>query len=328
MANYELEIPNRPDTKFRLGSITKQFTAYAIIQLQKQELLSVDDTLDKYIPDYPQGNKITIHQLLTHTSGIPNFTSLPEYENLQRLPATIDEVIATFKDKPLDFEPGLKHRYSNSGYILLTDIIEKVSGKSYEKYLQDHIFTPLTMHNSGYDHGEILLKNKASGYSLYRQPKDAPEDACNIIQNASYINMKVPSGAGALYSTAQDLLLWDRFLHTGDKAIKDLMTSTVEIDPENKELAGMQYGYGITIDQHPPTFHQTTIGHNGGINGFVTTMNHVVDKDIVIIALSNFDFTPIKKLAHNIDHVLLDQEYELPTKKRSITLNAQLNKKD
>ncbi|MBP6869271.1 beta-lactamase family protein [Candidatus Babeliales bacterium] len=318
MANYELDIPNTPDTKFRLGSITKQFTAYAIMQLQKKGLLSVDDTLDTYIPDYPQGNVITIHQLLTHTSGIPNFTSLPEYEKLEILPATINEVIATFKDKPFNFEPGLKHRYSNSGYILLTDIIEKVSGQTYEQYLQDHIFTPLGMHNSGYDHYELLLKNRASGYSLYCQPKNAPDQAFDIVQNASYINMKVPSGAGALYSTVEDLLLWDRFLHAGDKAVNSLIKSTVKIDLENKELAAIEYGYGIVVDTDSPLLHKKTIGHNGGIDGFVTTMTHFVDEDIVIIALSNFDFTPIGKLSHNIDHVLFDQEYELPAKNRKI----------
>lgn len=318
MANYELDVPNTPDTKFRLGSMSKQFTAYAIIQLQEQSLLSVDDTLDKYIPDYPEGNRITINQLLTHTSGIPNFTSLPEYEQLAVLPTTLNEIIATFKDKALNFQPGLQHRYSNSGYILLTDIIEKVSGQAYAQYLQDHIFTPLGMHNSGYDRHELVLHNRASGYSLYKQPKDAAQDACDIIQNASYINMQVPSGAGALYSTVSDLLLWDRFLHR-NQAINRLISSLVKIDAQKEELAAMNYGYGVVVDTDYPLLHKKIIGHNGGINGFATAMNHFVDEDIVIIVLSNFDFTPISKLSHNIDHILFGQEYELPVKTRKMT---------
>ena len=167
MANLELDVPCKPDTKFRLGSITKQFTAMAILILQERGKLNVADHIKKYMPDVPNAwNEITIHQLLTHTSGIPNCTSFPDF--LKTLPnrVTLTELIARFKDKPLEFKPGEKFNYSNSGYILLGQIIESVSGKSYASFLKEAIFDPLQMNDSGYDNAAQILKHRASGYTM------------------------------------------------------------------------------------------------------------------------------------------------------------------
>lgn len=316
MANYELNVKNTADTKFRLGSLSKQFTAFAIVQLEKNGLLSFDDTLDKYIPDYPRGSDIMIKQLLMHTSGIANFTSLPEFTRLHIFPATLDEIIATFKDKPLNFEPGLKYRYSNSGYVLLTDIIEKASGKSYEQYLHEHIFKPFGMHNSGYDRAEVILKNRASGYSLAARKDDASESEDDVIQNAPYVNMQVPAGAGALYSTVNDLFLWDRALHAGDKLINQLIESTININTDDEKCT-VEYGYGVFVNSDSLAAHKKTISHHGSINGFATMMTHLVDDDIVIIVLSNFDFVNAGRLIRNIGDILFGDKPVIITEKRN-----------
>ena len=160
LANVELDVPNTPQTKFRLGSITKQFTATAILLLQERGKLSVGDPICKYIDTCPAAwSEVTIHHLLSHTGGIPNFTSFPDYVPKMMMPVTTQEMIARFKDKPLDFKPGEKWSYSNSGYFLLGAIIEKASGESYESFLQKNIFDPLKMTNTGYDHFDTILKS-------------------------------------------------------------------------------------------------------------------------------------------------------------------------
>jgi CubicO group peptidase (beta-lactamase class C family) len=151
LANLEHNVSNTPQTKFRLGSITKQFTATAILQLQEQGLLQVDAPIATYLPSYPNGEQITVHHLLNHTAGIPSYTSFPDYSQKMSIAMTLDELIAWFSDKPLEFTPGDRHNYSNSGYALLTKIIEAVSGQTYADYLQHHIFEPLEMTSSGYD---------------------------------------------------------------------------------------------------------------------------------------------------------------------------------
>ena len=199
-ANYSDNIPNTSTTKFKLASVSKQFTAMAIMILEEKGKLSTNDKLTKYIPDYPNGDKITIHNLLTHTSGIPDFTSMPLFDSIMTMPFTLDREIALFKNKPLDFEPGSKHQYSNSGYLLLSYIIEKVSGKSYGDFVKENIFVPLGMKNSGLYTNKEVLKKVANGYT----------DNAGKIENAQYVDMSIPSGAGALYSTVEDMFLWDQ----------------------------------------------------------------------------------------------------------------------
>jgi len=269
MANVELDVPNEPNTKFRLGSITKQFTATAILQLAAQGKLHVEDPVSKYIENSPASWKdITIHHLLTHTSGIPNFTSFPEYEKTQREPVTPVQLVARFKDRPLDFAPGSKFKYSNSGYEVLGVIIEKVSGEKYEDYLKKHIFDPLDMNDSGYDHDTQIIKHRAAGYEKSKDGK---------LRNADYIDMSIPYSAGSLYSTVEDLYRWDRALYT-DKILnaewkKKMFTPFLD-----------NYAYGWIVRG---TGADQIIAHNGGVNGFRTAINRFPATDACVIILTN-----------------------------------------
>ena len=190
-ANMEWDIPNAPNTKHRLGSVTKQFTGMLILQLAEQGKIDLQAPITTYLPDYPKANGdiITTHHLLTHTSGIPNYTSFPGFfANDSRDPYTPTEFVKTFSEMDLDFPPGEKFSYSNSAYFLLGVLIEKISGKSYEQMLQDNIFTPLNMKDSGFDHHDTILKNRATGY----------EKNGGDFLNSKYLDMSIPYAAGSL----------------------------------------------------------------------------------------------------------------------------------
>src|SRR5215831_6006600 len=194
-ANLEWQVPNTPTTKFRLGSITKQFTAASVLLLEERGKLKTDDPVKKYMPDAPVAwDKITIFHLLTHTSGIPNFTGFPDYATRQLQAMTPQQLVDWFRDKPLEFDPGTKWNYSNSGYVLLGYLIEKISGQSYADFVQQNIFTALGMKDSGYDSNSAVIERRAAGYA---PGKNGPE-------NAGFVNMTVPLSAGALYSTTED----------------------------------------------------------------------------------------------------------------------------
>ena len=304
MADIEHDVPNTPQTKFRLGSITKQFTSMAIMQLQERELLSVEDPITSYLPDFRDGEKITIHHLLTHTSGIPNFTNFPEYAETMMLPSTVEKTIDRFKDKSLEFEPGERYRYSNSGYIVLGYIVEKVAGESYEDYIEEQLFKPLNMKSTGYDHHETILKNRASGYSAGKEGFD----------NARYVDMTIPHAAGALYSTVEDLYLWDRALYT------EKLLSKSSLDKIFTPFKG-NYGYGWSI--RPQSGHKR-ISHGGGINGFSTTISRYVDDDICIIVLSNLEFAPSGKIATNLASILFGEEADWPKEQKIAEVNPSI----
>src|SRR5215469_277632 len=205
-ANLEWQIPNTPTTKFRLGSITKQFTAASVLLLEERGKLNVEDPVKKYLPDAPAAwDKMTVFHVLTHTAGIPNFTGFPDYASSEPFSTTPEKLVARFRDKPLEFEPGTKWNYSNSGYVLLGYLIEKTSGQSYEKFVQENIFTPLGMKDSGYDSNSTVIAKRASGYT--------PSPGGPV--NAGFIHMSIPFSAGALYSTTEDLLRWEQGLFGG-----------------------------------------------------------------------------------------------------------------
>ena len=165
-ANLEWDVPNSPTAKFRLGSVTKQFTAACILLLEERGKLKIDDAVKKYMPDAPAAwDKVTIFNLLTHTSGIPSFTGFPDYASTEAIATTPEKLVARFRDKPLEFQPGEKWNYSNSGYVLLGYLIEKISGQSYSQFVQDNIFTPLGMKDSGYDSNSAIIAHRASGYA-------------------------------------------------------------------------------------------------------------------------------------------------------------------
>ena len=209
-ANLEWDVPNTPTTKFRLGSITKQFTAASILLLEERGKLKVEDPVKKYMPNAPAAwDKITIFHLLTHTSGIPSFTGFSDYESHEAQAMTPGKLVEWFRDKPLEFEPGTKWNYSNSGYVLLGYLIEKISGQSYSDFVQQNIFTPLGMKDSGYDSNSAIIAHRAAGY--------APGKSGPV--NAGFVHMSIPFSAGALYSTTEDLLRWEQGLF-GGKVLK------------------------------------------------------------------------------------------------------------
>ncbi len=300
MANLEHNIPNTAQTKFKLASITKQFTAMAIMQLQEQGLLSVNDTVSKYIPDYPNGDKITIHHLLTHTSGIPNLNN-SEYKTNKTQPQTLETRIALFKNKTLESEPGEKHDYTDNNYILLTYIIEKASSKKYETFLQEHIFNPLSMKNTGCDDGKRIIKNKASGYAVIMDGE---------IVNASYLDMSFEVGAGSLYSTVQDLYLWDRALYTQKLTSKEYLAQIFTPYKDN-------YGYGWYVLQSP---YGKLTQHTGLNPGAFTIINRYVDRNVCIILLSNSEDAFINVISENLAHIVFGQKPEYPKKRAAITL--------
>src|SRR5215216_5171044 len=293
MADLEDEVPNTPQTRFRLGSITKQFTATAIMMLEERGKLSVQDSICKYVTDCPQAwQGVTIRHLLSHTGGVPNFTSFPDYAKTMTQPTTIDALIARFKDRPLDFQPGERWSYSNSGYVLLGYVIEKLSGKSYEAFMQENIFDPLKMAATGYDSPARIIKHRASGY----QPSG------NVMINAPYLDMTIPHAAGALYSTVEDLYLWDQALYTEKLISKrsfDAMFTPVKND----------YGYGWGINKQ---FGLTRIGHGGGINGFVTFIARYPEAKAVVIVLSNFAQANPQNIATELAKMALADKMTLP----------------
>jgi CubicO group peptidase (beta-lactamase class C family) len=268
-ADREKHLVNTAQTKFRLGSITKQFTAMAILILQARGKLNVRDRICTYLSGCPTAwQQITIHHLLTHTSGIPDFTRFPDFMATRGSASTPTETIARFKDKPLDFQPGEKFSYSNSGYVVLGAIIEQASGKRYEAFLQENIFVPLQMVDSGYDHNNGGL---AIGY----------RDRTNL---ADFIDMSVPYAAGGLYSTVEDLYRWDRALYTEKLIPKDLLYKMFTAFALIPDGGGSGPGYGWFIGKE---FDRPVVSHIGGIQGFSSSIARYPNDKVVIIVLGN-----------------------------------------
>ncbi|HET6880678.1 MAG TPA: serine hydrolase [Pirellulales bacterium] len=302
LANVELEVANTTKTKFRLGSITKQFTAMAIMVLAEQGKLTVDDPVARHLNDTPDAwNDVTIHHLLSHTSGIPNFTSFPEYAATMMLPSTPSQTIARFKDKPLEFTPGEKFAYSNSGYIVLGAIIEKVSGKSYEEFLNEAIFEPLEMRDTGYDHHDQILARRAAGY----------DQRDGGVVNAAFIDMSVPFAAGALYSTVDDLKRWDQALRAAKLVSAESLARM--FTPVKSD-----YGYGWQIETRCD--HQA-MSHGGGINGFATYLIRIPDKQALVVVLSNVVSHRPARMAVDLTSILLKEPYKLPRARHAVELD-------
>lgn len=268
IANLDWQIPNAPDVKFRLGSLTKQFTAALILLMQQDGKLNIADPVSKFLPDTPKAwEKITLAELLGHTSGIPNFTADPTFVVWSSSPRTPAEELAYFKDKPLDFAPGSKYSYSNSNFEVLGVILEKVSGHSYNELLRTRLFDPLGMADTGLDADSLILPKRALGY--------ANEDGTLVYARSE--SLSVPWAAGSLYSTTGDLLKWEHGLFGG----KVLSAASLKA-MTTPGLGG--YGLGIEATTHDG-FH--LIQHDGGIEGFTTHMAWVPERQIAIIVLSN-----------------------------------------
>ncbi len=303
MANLEWDVANTPATKFRLGSITKQFTAAAILLLEERGKLKVDDRVKAYLPDSPMGwDRITIFNLLTHTSGIPNFTSSPDYNTIKLSARSADAAVASFRDRTLDFGPGEKMSYSNSGYMVLGAIIEKVSGQSYEKFVAENLFAPAGMSDSGYDSNTAIIKRRASGY--VRTPAG--------YTNAGYLHMSIPHAAGALYATSGDLLKWQQALFAGkivSKASLDRMITPFKND----------YALGVTSSL---VNGRRVIAHGGGIDGFNTHLAYYPDSKTVVVVLSNVNGIVPGTLSGQLGALMHGESVMLTSERKAITVPA------
>ncbi|HEX6904063.1 MAG TPA: serine hydrolase [Thermoanaerobaculia bacterium] len=276
LANVELGVPVSPDMVFEIGSVTKQFTAAAILLLQERGQLRVEDDITKYLTDYPtHGEKVTIEHLLTHTSGIPSYTGMPEWLPRVREDMSLDTLIGLFKDKPFDFKPGAEWRYNNSGYILLGAIVEKVSGKSYERFVEEELFPKAGMKASRYGHQEEVIPRRATGYS---------RDASGL-RNASYLSMTQPYAAGSLMSTVDDLVAWGRAL-SGGAVVSQASLQRMTAPAKLPSGLSTQYAYGLGIGQYAG---RRIVEHGGGIFGYVSYLGGAPEAGLYVAILSNND---------------------------------------
>lgn len=304
-ANLEWQVPNTPTTRFRLGSITKQFTAASILLLEERGKLKTDDPVKKYMPDAPAAwDKVTIFHLLTHTSGIPSFTSFPDYESHECQTMTPQQLVDWFRDKPLEFEPGTKWNYSNSGYVLLGYLIEKISGQSYAGFVQQNIFAPLGMKDSGYDSNSAIIERRAAGYSPGK----------NGMENAGFINMSIPLSAGALYSTTEDLLRWEQGLF-GGKLLSPASLAKMTT-PFKQDYA---FGLGVST-QHG----HKIIAHDGGIEGFNTSLAYYPDDKLVVAVLGNLNGPAVNEIAGSLAQVAHGEKVVLNSERKEISLPQQV----
>lgn len=303
MANYELDVPNTPRTRFHIASVSKSFTAAAVLLLQERGLLVVSDSLVKFIPDYPDGDKINIHHLLTHTSGIPNVNSFPDYDAKSKFPHTVGDLVQLFKSKSLIQQPGQKYSYSNSNYNLLAYIIEKVSGRRFGAFLDANIFQPLGMSDTGHDgHAGALLKNRATGY--------VPAGV-NGLENAPYIDWSIKTGNGSLYSTAEDLYKWDRALYT-EKLLK---RGTLE-KLFSEHVSGVGYGWFVGKRNN-----RKVVRMNGRSPGFGSEIQRYVNDDVCIIVLSNNYAATPSVIINDLAAIAFGEKYEVATVARPVRLS-------
>ena len=303
MADREWNIPNTTDTKFRIGSITKQFTAACILQLVEQGKLNLDDKLSKFIPDFPKGDSVTIHMLLNHTSGIASYTDIPDFPKVFTLSWSKDSMISYFKNRPYNFSPGSKFLYNNSGFFLLGYIIEKVSGQSYNDYLRQHILDKLRMVNTGVDKVDSILPMRARGYAKVKDK----------YVNADFISLDWPFSAGILFSTVDDMYKWDRALYG---------TSVIAASSKQKMFTPGKgnYGYGIRIDSLEKHYRTT---HSGGIPGFVSNISRYVNDDVCIVVLSNDSYNA-ELVTNGLASIIFNLPVEFPYIHKEIKIDPAL----
>lgn len=270
LANREWLIPNDGATRFRLGSVTKQFTAVAIMLLNERRQVDLDASVKTYLPDAPATwDRVTVRHLLTHTAGLADYTRLEDFEAKRTLPTTAQALMARFRDRPLAFQPGAQWAYSNSGYVVLTAIIEKVSGQTYADFVAQNLFQPLGMGDSGYDTHDAILPRRASGYTPSGEG----------VINAAYVDMSVPQGAGGLYSTTHDLLKWEQGLFSG-RLLKPQSLAALTTPYRNN------YALGLEVAKDGE---DTIISHSGAIDGFNTYLAYDTAHRMTVVVLGNLN---------------------------------------
>ncbi len=298
---------NDSNTIFQIGSITKQFTSAVILQLQEQGKISVHDHLSKYISDYPNGDSISIENLLTHTSVIHNFNDEAFMKNNATKPMRLDSIIMLFKNAPTDFKPGVNYNYSNSNYILLGFIIEKITSKSYYQNIRERIFQPLKMNHSGFNFSSLKSANKATGYSRLNSK----------YKNISLIvDSSLMYAAGGIYSTISDLYKWDQALYT-DKIIHDSSLQKAFTIYKNN------YGYGWMIDS---AYNKKAVMHEGATFGFTSFIGRIPADSICIILLDNKQSNGLIKIAEDINSILNNQPYDFPKQRTEIEVDTAILK--
>lgn len=297
-ANVEWQVPNTPATKFRIGSVTKQFTAVAILLLEERGLLAIGDPVSKYLPDAPNAwANVTVFHLLTHTSGIPSITSFPDFGNWKLSAPSVAESVAHFRDRPLEFVPGEGFAYSNSGYLLLGHLIERVSGQTYEAFVKDNLLVPLGMVETGYDWNSTIFPQRASGYQ---------RKASGLV-NAPYINMLVPHAAGALYSTTGDMLRWTQGLFSGK------LLSHASLERMTTPHKG-GYGFGVFVRTING---RKIIEHGGSIDGFSAYLSYSPEEKLTAVVLSNIN-GPADTLGRQLTQVALGEPVTLASERPAV----------
>jgi CubicO group peptidase (beta-lactamase class C family) len=274
MANIEWSLPAAPDTVFRSGSVTKQFTAVSILMLVEQGKLDLQDPLEKFSPGYPtQGHTITVEHLLTHTSGIQSYTSMKEWQSAWGKEFKLDELIDFFKSQPMGFAPGKKWSYNNSAYVLLGAVIEKAAGLPYDQFLEKNIFEPLGMKQTCLELPGRIIPKRAAGYQKKGE----------TIANAAYISMTQPLGAGGMVSTVDDLACWDSALY-GGKLVSAEQLRRAHTRLRLSDGSTEDYGYGWGIHEYQGI---EMIEHGGGIHGFSCHIMRVPTQKIFAAVLTN-----------------------------------------
>lgn len=307
LANVEWGIPNTPTTKFRVGSVTKQFTAILILQLVSEGRLKLHEPITTWLPYYraETGDRVTIHHLLTHSSGIPNYTNNPNFGYYSTLYYSVRDFTRLFCSGDLEFEPGTRFSYSNSGFFILGAILEEVTRKTYAKLLQERILDVTGMKNTGYDTHAAIIPERATGYQL----------GLDGFRNAAYLDMALPYAAGSLYSTVEDLLLWDRALYT-EKLLPDSLKKLMfrlhnPIGPGN---AGAAYGWFVGKRRIKETGDSVnSIWHTGGINGFGSVISRYPDTERLIVVFDNTEqYRAPEELPGKIMAILSNRPVDMP----------------
>ncbi len=296
MADMELNVPLQPDMIFRIGSITKQFTAVAILQLAEQGKLSLQDDIKKYMPELPFKETITIEHLLNHTSGIKSYTNKPDFVSKMRTDMKPMEIIQLTTGDSLEFKPGTKWNYNNTGYIMLGYIIEKITGKTYEEYVQQHLFAPAGMSNSYYGSETKIIKNRAKGY----------EKEGTQIKNSDYISMTLPYAGGSLLSTVEDLWKWNKALYSY-KLIKKESVDKAITPYTLPDGTSTNYGYGLSLSKVQSS---NAIEHGGGIPGFLTDAMYLPTEDVFVAVFGNCGCKGMEDITAKLAAVAIGKPYK------------------
>jgi CubicO group peptidase (beta-lactamase class C family) len=280
-ADMEWKVPNTPDGKFRIGSLSKQFTAACVLLLAQARKLDLDAAITTCIPDAPEAwRAVTPHHLLTHTSGIPDFLGFPDYQSRKTLPSSLSETILRFRDRPLEFRPGTEGRYSNSGYVLLAYVVEQISGETFARFLAKNILDPLGLQETGVDTHRAIVPHRVRGYTRFREG----------LGNADYIDMSIATGGGSLYSTVEDLRRWTLALHGGRFLEPGLYRRMVTPTFHN-------YGYGLEI-RGPEG--DRIMSHPGGMEGFASALQFRERGRLVSAVLANLNTNVTGRLANQL----------------------------